>query len=182
MNGRGGIRAGMKTDGKAGTFLHAFLEHRERLEALVFRRTGCRATASDLMQELFLRLWRRSIDEPENVAGYLFRSARNLAIDHLRSESLRNGLDIRSVPEQHVTEPVPPDTALHARQGLQSVADALRALPQRTRHIFLLNRVHGRTYADIARTMKVSVSTVEKDMMRALAACKACLDRRDDQS
>jgi RNA polymerase sigma factor, sigma-70 family len=171
----------MKADGKAGTFLHTFLEHRERLEALVFRRTGCRATASDLVQDLFLRLWRRPIDDPGNVVGYLFRSARNLAIDHLRAESMRQGLDTRSVPQQHGAEPPAPDAVVHARRDLASVEDTLRALPERVRHVFLLNRVHGRTYADIARALNVSVSTVEKDMMRALAACKACLEDGHDR-
>lgn len=169
---------GMKADGKAGAFLHTFLEHRERLEALVFRRTGCRATASDLVQDLFLRLWRRPMDDPDNAAGYLFRSARNIAIDHLRAERARQGLDDRSVPEQHATAPLAPDAVFHARQDLASVENALRALPERVRHVFLLNRVHGRTYADIARALNVSVSTVEKDMMRALAACKASVEGR----
>ena len=55
------------------------------------------------------------------------------------------------------------------------VEAALRSLPERTRHILLLNRIHGRKYADIAKAMGLSQSEVEKHMMRALEACKASL-------
>lgn len=169
----------MTGDGEGSSFVRVFLEHRPRLEALAYRRTGCRATAADLVQELFVRLWRRPIDEPHDTAGYLFRSIRNLTVDHLRMQTLRAGLDARTVPEQHSADPVTPDAACAARQDLAALEAVLRGLPSRTRHVFLLNRVHGRTYADIARALDVSVSTVEKDMMRALAACKASLARRE---
>ncbi|MBP3364673.1 MAG: RNA polymerase sigma factor, partial [Pseudomonas sp.] len=68
-----------------------------------------------------------------------------------------------------------PQAALEAGNDLRQVEAALRGLPERTRHIFLLNRIHGRTYAEIAKVMGVSQSAVEKHMMRALEACKASL-------
>jgi RNA polymerase sigma-70 factor (ECF subfamily) len=171
----------MQPDGKASEFLRVFLDHRDRLEFFIFRRVGCRATAADLMQELFLRLWGRSIERPEESAGYLFRSARNLVIDHQRSLRLRASHAAALLPEQQAAAPASPEATVAARDELALVDDALRALPARTRHIFLLNKVHQRSYGKIARALGVSVSTIEKDMMRALAACKARLaeiDRR----
>jgi DNA-directed RNA polymerase specialized sigma24 family protein len=85
----------MEADSKAGAFLRVFLDHRDRLESCISRIVGCRATAADLVQELFLRLWGRAPDHdpgiarPDDAAAYLFRSAHNLAIDHLRSERIR---------------------------------------------------------------------------------------------
>ena len=55
----------------------------------------------------------------------------------------------------------------------ERIETALRALPERTRQIFLLNRIHGCKYGEIAKAMQLSQSTVEKHMMRALEACKA---------
>lgn len=176
-----GVTRGMQPDGKASEFLRVFLDHRDRLEFFIFRRVGCRATAADLMQELFLRLWGRSIERPEESAGYLFRSARNLVIDHQRSLRLRASHAAALLPEQQAAAPASPEATVAARDELALVDDALRALPARTRHIFLLNKVHQRSYGKIARALGVSVSTIEKDMMRALAACKARLaeiDRR----
>ncbi|MBW6154849.1 sigma-70 family RNA polymerase sigma factor, partial [Pseudomonas aeruginosa] len=68
-----------------------------------------------------------------------------------------------------------PEQALEAGDQWRRVEAALRGLPERTRRIFLLNRIHGRTYAEIAQAMQLSQSAVEKHMMRALDACKASL-------
>jgi len=156
-------------------FLQVFLSQRPQMEALVSRRVGCRATAADLVQDLFLRFWRRPLVHVEELSTYLLRCAGNIAIDHLRSEGARVRLNEGWLPEQQHNLSVEPQAALEAGNDLRHVEAALRGLPERTRQIFLLNRIHGRTYAEIAKAMGLSQSAVEKHMMRALEACKASL-------
>jgi RNA polymerase sigma-70 factor (ECF subfamily) len=43
--------------------------------------------------------------------------------------------------------------------------------------VFLLNRIHGQPYSEIAEGLGISASAVEKHMMRALQACKDSIDR-----
>ena len=155
-------------------FLRVFLSQRPRMEALVQRRVGCRATAADLVQELFLRFWKRPQAPVEELGTYLLRSARNLAIDHLRGEDSRGRTLSALLPDDDDAQPSP-EQAVQAGAELDLIEDALRQLPERTRHIFLLSRVHGRTYGEIATAMGLSRSAVEKHMMRALDACKASL-------
>ncbi|MCJ1886394.1 sigma-70 family RNA polymerase sigma factor [Pseudomonas sp. LA21] len=155
-------------------FLRVFLSQRPRMEALVQRRVGCRATAADLVQELFLRFWKRPQAPVEELGSYLLRSARNLAIDHLRGEDSR-GRTLSALLPDDDAQPSP-EQAVQARAELERIECALRQLPGRTRHIFLLSRVHGRTYGEIATAMELSRSAVEKHMMRALDACKASLE------
>ena len=83
------------------------------------------------------------------------------------------------MPEQPDSHGSEPQAALEAGNDLRHVEAALRALPERTRQIFLLNRIHGRKYAEIAKAMDLSQSAVEKHMMRALEACKASLREPD---
>ncbi|BAU71855.1 RNA polymerase sigma factor [Metapseudomonas furukawaii] len=163
-------------------FLRTFLSRRQQMETLVSRRVGCRATAADLVQDLFLRFWRRPSAPVEDLGTYLLRSAHNLAIDHLRSEGSRNRAESALLPEQQLAEPASPEAALEAGSQLRHVESALRELPERTRQIFLLNRIHGRTYGEIARAMGLTQSAVEKHMMRALEVCKTSLHRADQPS
>ena len=156
-------------------FLQVFLSQRPQMEALVSRRVGCRATAADLVQDLFVRFWRRPLVQVEELSTYLLRCAGNIAIDHLRSEGARMRVSESLVSEQHDTEGSEPQAALEAGNDLRHVEAALRDLPEKTRQIFLLNRIHGRKYAEIAKAMGLSQSAVEKHMMRALEACKASL-------
>ena len=161
--------------GSRAHFLQVFLSQRPQMEALVSRRVGCRATAADLVQDLFLRFWRRPLVQVEELSTYLLRCAGNIAIDHLRSEGARVRVTESWLPEQQDHYSVEPQAALEAGNDLRHVEAALRSLPERTRQIFLLNRIHGRTYAEIAKAMGLSQSAVEKHMMRALEACKASL-------
>ncbi|WP_433738749.1 RNA polymerase sigma factor [Pseudomonas putida] len=164
-----------KLRGDRAYFLRVFLSQRSQMEALVSRRVGCRATAADLVQDLFLRFWRRPLVQVEELSTYLLRCAGNIAIDHLRSEGTRvrasEGLRVES-SDSVSSEP---QAVLEAGNDLRHVEAALRALPERTRQIFLLNRIHGSKYAEIAKAMGLSQSAVEKHMMRALEACKASL-------
>ncbi|WP_460140248.1 RNA polymerase sigma factor [Pseudomonas sp. S2_E01] len=160
-------------------FLKVFLSQRSQMEALVNRRVGCRATSADLVQDLFLRFWRRPLVQVEELSTYLLRCAGNIAIDHLRSEGTRVRVNEGWQPDEPHSHGSEPQAALEAGNDLRHVEAALRALPERTRQIFLLNRIHGRKYAEIANAMGLSQSAVEKHMMRALDACKASL--RDDE-
>nr|WP_139340933.1 RNA polymerase sigma factor [Pseudomonas sp. KK4] len=161
--------------GDRAHFLQVFLSQRSQMEALVNRRVGCRATAADLVQDLFLRFWRRPLVQVEELSTYLLRCAGNIAIDHLRSEGTRARASEGLMVEPSDGVGSEPQAALEAGNDLRHVEAALRALPERTRQIFLLNRIHGRKYAEIAKAMGLSQSAVEKHMMRALEACKASL-------
>lgn len=169
-----GTEGGEPQAGRAH-FLRVFLAQRSQMEALVSRRVGCRATAADLVQDLFVRFWRRPLVQVEELSTYLLRCAGNIAIDHLRSEGARVRSSEGWLPEQQSHAASEPQAALEAGNDLRSIEAALRGLPERTRQIFLLNRIHGRTYAEIARAMGLTQSAVEKHMMRALEACKASL-------
>ncbi|MDC6379714.1 RNA polymerase sigma factor [Pseudomonas graminis] len=158
-------------------FLEVFLSQRPQMEALVSRRVGCRATAADLVQDLFLRFWRRPLVQVEELNTYLLRCAGNIAIDHLRNEGTRARLSDEMLPDAHRPETDEPQAALEASNDLRHIETALRALPEKTRQIFLLNRIHGRKYAEIAKAMGLSQSAVEKHMMRALQACKASVNQ-----
>lgn len=158
-------------------FLEVFLSQRPQMEALVSRRVGCRATAADLVQDLFLRFWRRPLVQVEELNTYLLRCAGNIAIDHLRNEGTRARLSDEMLPDAHRPDADEPQAALEASNDLRHIETALRALPEKTRQIFLLNRIHGRKYAEIAKAMGLSQSAVEKHMMRALQACKASVNQ-----
>lgn len=146
-------------------------EH-NRLERQICCRIGCRSTACDLVQDIFLRLWERATDWKGDSAAYLTRCARNAAIDHIRSEKTRTEFFGGILPEQYTAPSVAADEIVAARQDIRNIDDALAALPKRTRHIFLLNRIHGRSFSEIAMAMGISQRAVAKHMARAVATCE----------
>jgi RNA polymerase sigma factor (sigma-70 family) len=144
----------------------------DRLERQIYRRVGCRATACDLIHDIFLRLWERATERSGSEPAYLNRCARNAAIDHVRSERRRSDALGRILPEQYAASPPSPFDQINARQMIGSMEEALAALPKQTRHIFILNRIHGRSFAEIATVFGISQRAVAKHMAKAVAACQ----------
>ncbi|MBI1684224.1 RNA polymerase sigma factor [Caulobacter hibisci] len=161
-----------------------------RLEALVrgqspallrflVRRTLNREEAQDLAQEAFLRLTdaarRRPIGNPE---GYLKLIIRNLLRDRAKSAAGRHERRLAAFdPETLAASDSDPHQALVARQTLARYEAAVMALKPKTREIFLMHRLDGRTYAEIAVVIGMSLGGVEKQMGRAIAHIDRALSR-----
>lgn len=148
-------------------------EHR-RLERRAARRVGV-ANAADVVQDVFVTFWSRARDHIGCQASYLSRAIDYAAISHQRAERRRASLPLRITEEQYAAPAILPDQAASARQDLELVARAMAALPERTRQIFLLNRVHACSYDEIAVALGLSYSTVEREIARALLACRGAL-------
>lgn len=154
-----------------------YLTERRRLEREIGRRVHCRSTAGDLVQDIFLRLWEKAFEPQGNIQAYLSRCARNAAIDHIRSTRVRSDFTQNVLPEQYAAPIATPHDDLVARQEISRIDDALASLPTQTRHIFLLNRIHGRSFSEISGVLGISQRAVAKHMARAVAACQDMLSR-----
>jgi RNA polymerase sigma factor (sigma-70 family) len=158
---------------KSTTLLQLFLAERGKIIRLIGRIVGCRATAEDLAQDVFVKLWGRRVTGQDR--SLLFRTAQNMAIDHVRAQRVRAGYAQMTMPDRALAKTLAPDTAAAARQEIDVLLQALRILPERTQRVFFLNRLDGLSYAEIAKALGVSVSTIEKEMIWALHTCRRCL-------
>jgi RNA polymerase sigma-70 factor (ECF subfamily) len=154
-----------------------YAAERKRLHRLIHRIVGNWAVAEDVAQDAFVKLSDRAFGP--NDHGLLFRTAQNLALDHLRAQRVREAHARKALPDQHIEDRPLPDHALDARRRLHALLSALEALPPRTQRIFLLNRIDGLSQPQIAKSLGVSVSTVEKEIIRALAFCRAWQKEHD---
>jgi RNA polymerase sigma factor (sigma-70 family) len=139
----------------------------ERLRRFVRSRVASRQDAEDVIQDAYLRVLRYSAEHVvESRERLLFSTARNLAVDSRRRRRVRE----RNVVECAVlaVENCPAtDEVVEARQRLKTVQTAIAMLPARCREVFLLHRIEGMSYSQIARSIGVSVSAVEKHIARA---------------
>ena len=127
-----------------------------------------RAVAEELVQDVMLELWRRreTLAADGSAQAYLFQATRNRVLNHLRH--LR--IEQRSEPEirgESSSSPRADSALVHAELDV-AVQKAVQALPDRCREVFELSRVHGLKYAEIAKTLGISVKTVEAQMGKAL--------------
>lgn len=135
------------------------------------RRVRERAEAEDLVQEVFVRLLKRgNIADLQDIRGYLFQTAASVLTDRARKRhSQRSDVHVHFDTLAHGCEDFPPDRVLSGEQSLTRVSRALLELPERVRTVFVLRRLEGLSYQDIAQRLGISVSLVEKQMARAVA-------------
>lgn len=142
------------------------------LVAFLRRRLATEDDARDAAQESLMRLirYRDTTSEPE-WKPLLYRIAINVVGEHYRRGSARGAG--RHVPLEGVElaadEPAQEDLVAREQQRAL-LRDAILSLPERQKQIYLLSRMQGMTYAQIARHCEISVKTVEKHMTNALAA------------
>lgn len=136
------------------------------------------ADVEDLTQEVFARLARGVAPEQlRQPDAFVFTLARNLVRDHARrlhTRAARNSVALDDV-ELPCGSPTP-DAALEHDERLSSAFATLARLKPATRHAFLLHRVHGLSYAEVAAATGVSVSMIEKHVMAAIALLRASGD------
>jgi RNA polymerase sigma-70 factor (ECF subfamily) len=144
--------------------------YRGPLTAYFERRVRSRDEAEDLTQEVFLRLVRRpggaDIDNPE---AFLFSAAVNLLRDRSRRRKTFQNHLTETELRQDRFEGISPERVLDSRQALRAAMQRLDELDERTRDAFVLHRLEGWKHAEIARAFGVSVSSVEKYIIKALA-------------
>jgi RNA polymerase sigma-70 factor (ECF subfamily) len=136
---------------------------------LVRRSTRNRQDAEDLLHAAFIRLaeYREGV-EVKSQEAFLVRTARNLAVDEFRHHLVRNELGDSTDCLTSLTDCTPLQTeALAARERLKRVEAGLNLLAPRTREIFLMHRIDGLKYRDIALRFRVSESAVEKHVAKA---------------
>lgn len=163
-------------------FNQVFLTQRVILLRTLQRMVNNPSTAEDLLQETYLRVTRVLSERTvEHLEPFVFQTARNLALDHLRSRRIQSRTVLEDVPTE-VIESVPsslstPEEAHQAAQLLERLSVSLSQLSARQQRIFILSRLHGCSYQEIARELDVSLSTVQKELKLIMAICVGVADR-----
>ncbi len=151
---------------------NAFLVAQMRPALVAFFRRRCRnaAEAEDLAQDVVVRALAHSESlSPARASGYIFR----IAVNRWRDRGRRLVAHGNCVPwdEQSalaVSDGFSPERLVGAQQELNRVLGAVQELGHRTREVLLRCRLEQMKHAEIARELGISVSSVEKHLVRAM--------------
>lgn len=142
-----------------------FAEHRHRLFLYFCRAVGHPETAHDLTQDVFLRVTRAGAPAVQggDLRPWLFRIARNLALDHHRR------LDRH--PDERAGEAVPAEAAAAVgrtprQETTVAINEALAALDELDRDVFLMREIAGLSYDEIAQACDLTSDAVRSRIHR----------------
>lgn len=139
------------------------------LLARIRRRTRDDQDAEDLLHSAWLRLFAyRAENEVREPAGFLVRTAANLAVDKHR-QGKRQAREPLEAFEAGLEDGSPlQDEVLTARERLRRVQAGLERLPPRTRQVFVMHKVEGMKLREIAAALGITQSAVEKHVAKAV--------------
>lgn len=155
---------GMASAAEADTLVR---EYREPLRRFFERRLRDRAEAEDLAQEVLLRLTRQHSLVSRTRPAYIFLTARSVLLDKVR----RNRVRERAREHENNgagSEAPSAERVFLAQERVARVGQLLEALTPRARQVFMMHRVEGLAYTEIAQALGITLSTVEKHMTAAL--------------
>jgi RNA polymerase sigma-70 factor (ECF subfamily) len=153
------------------------------LVGFVYTYVRSEPAAEEEVQELFLAIWhhRQRWDVRTTLRAYLFKAARNRALNYLRHEGVSSTVLDDAVAEGRAIamgeSPRDVQQDIEADELAGAAQRAVARLPARCRTAFTLCRAHGLSYAETAQVMGISEHTVKVQMARALAALRAGLAR-----
>jgi RNA polymerase sigma-70 factor (ECF subfamily) len=156
--------------------------YHHELVLFLTRQTRDREDAADLAQESIGRVLalQSAGHAVVDLRALLFRTARNLLVDRHRRAQVRRHEDLHALAEAELpTAPVhqQPEEALSSQQTVRAYLAAIEALPPRCREVFVLHVFDELTHAQIAQRLGISVSMVEKHVVRGMISCRDCARR-----
>ncbi|HVZ77232.1 MAG TPA: sigma-70 family RNA polymerase sigma factor [Gemmatimonadaceae bacterium] len=173
--------------GEERAFQELLERYQTRLLNFIYRTIGDRDRAEDLVQEVFIRVYRHihRFDTTKKFSTWVYTIASNLAKNELRNRS-RNPLVLFQAitasreeddrPLQFEDTSSRPDDLFRKRHLRELVEQTVEQLPEHHRQVFVLRELEGKSYEEIADITSCNLGTVKSRLNRARNAFAAIIE------
>ena len=165
-------------NGEERAFSELVERYQTRLLNFIYRTIGDREKAEDLVQEVFIRVYRHihRFDRSKKFSTWVYTIASNLAKNELRNRSRNPLVLFQAITKNWQDEERPlqfedfgnrPDDLYHKRDIREKVEEAVEKLPEHHRNVFVLRELEGKSYEEIAEITNTNLGTVKSRLNRA---------------
>src|SRR5919205_337318 len=164
--------------GEERAFQELVERYQTRLLNFIFRTIGDRERAEDLVQEVFIRVYRHihRFDRSKKFSTWVYTIASNLAKNELRNRSRNPLVLFQTVQKNSQDDDRPlqfedstsrPDDMYRKRHLRELVEESVAKLPEHHRNVFILRELEGKSYEEIAEITDCNLGTVKSRLNRA---------------
>lgn len=165
-------------EGEERAFQELMERYQTRLLNFIYRTIGDRDRAEDLVQEVFIRVYRHihRFDRSKKFSTWAYTIASNLAKNELRNRSrnplilfqaIRANMQDEERPLQFEDSTARPDDLFRKRHLRELVDESVAQLPEHHRQVFVLRELEGKSYEEIAEITACNLGTVKSRLNRA---------------
>lgn len=173
--------------GEERAFQELVERYQTRLLNFVYRTIGDRERAEDLVQEVFIRVYRHihRFDRTKKFSTWIYTIASNLAKNELRNRSRNPLVLFQTITGAHGEDERPlqfedttsrPDDLFQKRHLQSLVEETIAQLPEHHRQVFVLREIEGKSYEEIAEITDCNLGTVKSRLNRARTAFAAIIE------
>jgi len=174
-------------DGEERAFQELVERYQGRLLNFIYRTIGDRERGEDLVQEVFIRIYRHlhRFDRSRKFSTWVYTIASNLAKNELRNrarnplvlfQTIKKNWQDEDRPLQFEDSASRPDDLYRRRHLRELVEHSVAQLPEHHRQVFILRELEGKSYEEIAEITACNLGTVKSRLNRARNAFAAIIE------
>ena len=140
------------------------------IRRFLFFKTQDLDKAEDILQEVFIKLWKNcSKVDYDKVKSYIYSIANNMFLNEVKHQKVVQNYNKHNKNESTNESP---EFIMLEKEFLEKLESTIATLPEKQREVFLMNRIEKKKYKDIALHLDISVKAVEKRMHQALVVMR----------
>lgn len=156
-------------------FSSFFKSQVKALRNFLYYKFGNIDQADDLAQEAFIKLWQNCANVPlEKARSYIYTIANNSSLNQIAHQKVVLKYEKNFTGRDKTNEN--PEYLLEEKQFQAKLLNAIENLNEKQRVAFLMHRIDGKKYSEIATDLNISVKAVEKRIHLALLSLRKEID------
>lgn len=164
------------SQGDEAAFTEIFHYYGRRIWLFVTQKTKSETIADEIVQEVFLKLWQKkdTVTEIDNFSSFVYTIATNKTYDYFRKVA-RDSRKLEGLWRQlqEVAACNTVEETIDFHESMEIINEAIDQLPPQRKKIYLLNRMEGLSYEEIARELDISKNTVSNQLVEATKFIRA---------
>lgn len=156
--------------GNQFAFNYLFEHYRNRLFTYLCKVTKSRETSEEIVLDVFLKIWtgREVVSEIKNFEAFIFRVARNKALDFLRTLHTKPDIQSEVWEKLELMSNEAPDDNIIKKDTAANIENAVNQLSPQRKRVYQLSREEGLSYDEIATRLNLSKNTVRNHISASL--------------
>ncbi|HEY5393390.1 MAG TPA: RNA polymerase sigma-70 factor [Hanamia sp.] len=170
----------LASEGSEEAFTQLFYLYKDRLYSFVLRLTNSEEQTLDFIQDIFMKLWinRSKLPEIDNLGSYIFRAAKNQAINSFKRTMNESIILAKLKVPEYLNNNIEADFEFKILET--KFRGLIEKLPPQQKLVYTLSREKGLKHEEIASELHISNATVKNHMVAALKNLRAFLKNELD--